>query len=119
MGRREYCTPETGLDPVTYQSPVRCVLTVRSPVSYLKCVLVAEDPGGVESPMLERITNMELSYPPSAKLDLGHGKVTLRFDQSIYVSAGMLGEKLIIIATETNEVPESKQATDVPRDSTD
>ena len=119
MGRREYCTPKTGLNPVTHQPVVRCVLTVRSPVGHLKGILVTEDPSSIQPPMLERITNIELSYPPSTKLDLGNGKVALRFDQSIYVSAGMLGEKLIIIATETNEVPQSKQATDVPGDSTD
>jgi len=119
MGRREYCTPETGLNPVTYQPVVRCVLAVRSPVGHLKGILVTEDPSSIKTAVLKGVTYIELWNTTGTKFDLGNRKVALRFNEGMYVTLAMKGEKLVIVAKKAYEVPQSKQATDVPGDSTD
>lgn len=76
---------------------------------------MAKHPSSVETTVLEGVTHIELGYPVGAEFDLTDGEVALRFNKGFNVTLAMIGEKLVIITTEPDKVPESKQASYVPR----
>jgi len=76
---------------------------------------MTEHPGRIETTVLEGITNVELWYPIGTELDLADGKVTFRFDKCRHVALTVIGEQLVVIPAKSDEVPESKQASYVPR----
>ena len=69
--------------------------------------------------MLEGVTHIELWDIPGPKLDLGNGKVRVRVPHGCDVTLHVIGEKLVIIATEPNKLPESKEGAYVPRHRSD
>ena len=69
--------------------------------------------------MLEGITHVELRYPVSTKLNLRDGEHGIVLPHGCDVTFYVVGEHLIVIANEPDEVTESQQATDVPGDGTD
>lgn len=80
---------------------------------------MTHDPGRIETAVLEGISAIELRDATGAELDLTNGEMRVRLPHCGNVTFHVIGEKLVIITTEANKLPESKEGAYVPRHRSD